>query len=158
MESNDGRAASPSDSGWITRLRRAFGGGRSRRKVDSLAESAPPAPATSSCTVGIPAMESVVPIDCTPQQFKMFAEGSRLSVSNVPHAKSTMTNKTAISQTQSSRSYAIPGVEKKLKSLFHVPDNRVTLKLFGSKNGIQKEEERRKNCRHWVIHPCSKFR
>ena len=45
-----------------------------------------------------------------------------------------------------------------IKSLFHVWDNRLAMKLFGSKWGIKKEEERLENCPYWVIHPCSKFR
>ena len=45
-----------------------------------------------------------------------------------------------------------------VKSFFHVWDNRLALKLFGSKQGIKKEEERLENCPYRVIHPCSKFR
>lgn len=44
------------------------------------------------------------------------------------------------------------------RGLFLVDDNRVALKLFGSRIGIQREEERLKNCGHCVIHPCSRFR
>ena len=159
MEDSTERAVG--SSGWIGRLRGSFRGGRTQRKVHSMEESAPP----SSCSrAGIPAMESTlldVPIDCTPQQFKILSGASISGTGhqNVSRGRSVPTCKSAISQCQSTKSHAIPGVERKLlKSLFHVPDNRLTLKLFGSKNEIKKEEERRKNCRHWVIHPCSKFR
>ena len=53
------------------------------------------------------------------------------------------------------------GIERRksfLGNLFQVWDNRLALKLFGSRKGILKEEERLKNCQHRVIHPCSKFR
>jgi len=52
------------------------------------------------------------------------------------------------------------GLERRnvIRSLFNIWDNRLALKLYGSKRGIKKEEERLKNCPHWVIHPCSKFR
>ena len=59
---------------------------------------------------------------------------------------------------RSSRSQVFPIVKNKVNSLFHVWDNRFALKIFGSRNGIMREEERRKNSKHWIIHPCSKFR
>ena len=69
----------------------------------------------------------------------------------VPPSTSAVSKKSAISQ-------MIPNAEKKFGSLFHVWDTRFSMKLFSSQNGIRKEEERRKNCKHWIIHPCSKFR
>ena len=52
------------------------------------------------------------------------------------------------------------GIERTsfIGSFFQVWDNRLALKLFGSRQGILKEEERLQNCQHRVIHPCSKFR
>ena len=43
-------------------------------------------------------------------------------------------------------------------SLFHIWDNHLSLKLFGTKKRIIEELERQENINHWVIHPCSKFR
>ena len=59
---------------------------------------------------------------------------------------------------RSTMSQIIPNSENRFRTLFRVWDTRLSMKLFGSKNGIRKEEERRKNCKHWIIHPCSKFR
>ncbi len=36
-------------------------------------------------------------------------------------------------------------------------DNKLAMKLFGSKKGVLKEKLRQKNAGHWVIHPCSNF-
>lgn len=59
---------------------------------------------------------------------------------------------------RSAISQVIPNAENKFRTLFTVWDTRLSMKLFGSQNGIRKEEERRKSCKHWIIHPCSKFR
>lgn len=59
---------------------------------------------------------------------------------------------------RSAISQMIPNAENRFRTLFTVWDTRLSMKLFGSKNGIRKEEERRKNCKHFIIHPCSKFR
>ena len=59
---------------------------------------------------------------------------------------------------RSTMSQIIPNTENRFRTLFRVWDTRLSMKLFGSKNGIRKEEERRKNCKHCIIHPCSKFR
>lgn len=62
---------------------------------------------------------------------------------------------------ESVRSNATLGIERRrsfIGSLFQVSDNRLALRLFGSRKGILKEVERLKNCQHRVIHPCSKFR
>lgn len=64
----------------------------------------------------------------------------------------------SVRSVRSTISQAIPNAENKFRTLFTVWDTRLSMKLFGSKNGIRKEEERRKNCKHWIIHPCSKFR
>ena len=45
-----------------------------------------------------------------------------------------------------------------LKTLFHVQDNKISLKLFGSKRGVREEQERQEKIGYYVIHPCSIFR
>ena len=45
-----------------------------------------------------------------------------------------------------------------IRSIFHVSDNRLSHKLFGSRRGVKQEVERMKKCHHCVIHPCSPFR
>ncbi len=44
------------------------------------------------------------------------------------------------------------------KSLFNVWNNKLTLRLFGTKKKILEEQQRQENISHWVIHPFSKFR
>ncbi|XP_071548491.1 potassium/sodium hyperpolarization-activated cyclic nucleotide-gated channel 3 isoform X15 [Panulirus ornatus] len=60
---------------------------------------------------------------------------------------------------------APPGVEPKpsflknqLQALFQPTDNRLAMKLFGSKKALMKERIRQKAAGHWIIHPCSNFR
>ncbi len=72
----------------------------------------------------------------------------------VPPSSSAVSGRTV----RSNVSQIIPNAENKFRTLFRVWDTRLSMKLFGSKNGIRKEEERHKNCKHWIIHPCSKFR
>ncbi|XP_071446391.1 potassium/sodium hyperpolarization-activated cyclic nucleotide-gated channel 3 isoform X1 [Hetaerina americana] len=56
------------------------------------------------------------------------------------------------------------GVEKQsflknqLQALFQPTDNKLAMKLFGSKKALMKERIRQKAAGHWVIHPCSNFR
>ncbi|XP_076356642.1 potassium/sodium hyperpolarization-activated cyclic nucleotide-gated channel 2-like [Tachypleus tridentatus] len=45
-----------------------------------------------------------------------------------------------------------------LQSLFQPSDNKLAMKLFGSKKALMNERIRQKAAGHWVIHPCSKFR
>lgn len=45
-----------------------------------------------------------------------------------------------------------------ISSLFQVSDNKLALKLFGSRNALQKEKQRQKESGDFVIHPCSSFR
>lgn len=58
-----------------------------------------------------------------------------------------------------------PGVEPKpsflknqLQALFQPTDNKLAMKLFGSKKALMKERIRQKAAGHWIIHPCSNFR
>ena len=41
---------------------------------------------------------------------------------------------------------------------FVVWDNNFSLKLLGSKNAIEKEEERRLSLNYFIIHPCCRFK
>ena len=43
-------------------------------------------------------------------------------------------------------------------AMFQPSDNRLAMKLFGSKKGVAKERQRQKEAGHWIIHPCSTFR
>lgn len=45
-----------------------------------------------------------------------------------------------------------------LQALFQPTDNKLAMKLFGSKKALMKERIRQKAAGHWVIHPCSSFR
>ena len=45
-----------------------------------------------------------------------------------------------------------------LQTLFQPTDNRLAMKLFGSKKALMKERIRQKAAGHWIIHPCSSFR
>jgi len=45
-----------------------------------------------------------------------------------------------------------------LRAMFHVADNRLAMKLFGSHNALLKEKQRQKAIGNFVIHPCSNFR
>ncbi|XP_039314494.1 potassium/sodium hyperpolarization-activated cyclic nucleotide-gated channel 3 isoform X2 [Solenopsis invicta] len=59
----------------------------------------------------------------------------------------------------------LPGQEVKqsflknqLQALFQPTDNKLAMKLFGSKKALMKERIRQKTAGHCVIHPCSNFR
>ena len=43
-------------------------------------------------------------------------------------------------------------------SMLQPSDNKLAMKLFGSKKGVLKEKLRQQNVGHWIIHPCSNFR
>jgi len=45
-----------------------------------------------------------------------------------------------------------------LRAMFHVADNRLAMKLFGSHNALLKEKQRQRAIGNFVIHPCSSFR
>lgn len=49
-------------------------------------------------------------------------------------------------------------IRNQLQALFQPTDNRLAMKLFGSKKALMKERIRQKNVGHWIIHPCSNFR
>ena len=49
-------------------------------------------------------------------------------------------------------------VRRQLWTMLSPTDNRLSMKLFGSRKGIQKEKRRLKAAGHFIIHPCSKFR
>lgn len=49
-------------------------------------------------------------------------------------------------------------LKNQLQQWFQPTDNRLAMKLFGSKKALVKERIRQKTAGHWVIHPCSSFR
>ncbi|XP_054724920.1 potassium/sodium hyperpolarization-activated cyclic nucleotide-gated channel 2-like [Uloborus diversus] len=49
-------------------------------------------------------------------------------------------------------------MRSQLEALFQPSDNKLAMKLFGSKKALMKERIRQKAAGHFVIHPCSKFR
>ncbi|KAM3963198.1 hyperpolarization activated cyclic nucleotide gated potassium channel Ih isoform 3-T3 [Aphomia sociella] len=49
-------------------------------------------------------------------------------------------------------------LRNQLQALFQPTDNKLAMKLFGSKKALMKERIRQKAAGHWVIHPCSSFR
>ncbi|KAG5682818.1 hypothetical protein PVAND_012143 [Polypedilum vanderplanki] len=49
-------------------------------------------------------------------------------------------------------------LKNQLQAWFQPTDNRLAMKLFGSKKALVKERIRQKTAGHWVIHPCSSFR
>lgn len=49
-------------------------------------------------------------------------------------------------------------IRNQLQALFQPTDNKLAMKLFGSKKALMKERIRQKETGHWVIHPCSSFR
>ncbi|XP_035707444.1 potassium/sodium hyperpolarization-activated cyclic nucleotide-gated channel 1 isoform X2 [Folsomia candida] len=49
-------------------------------------------------------------------------------------------------------------IRNQLQALFQPTDNKLAMKLFGSKKALMKERIRQKNAGHWIIHPCSNFR
>ena len=53
---------------------------------------------------------------------------------------------------------AIGHIRDQLRAMFQVADNRLALKLFGSRNALLKEKRRQKAVGNFVIHPCSNFR
>ncbi|XP_076681737.1 hyperpolarization activated cyclic nucleotide gated potassium channel Ih isoform X2 [Andrena cerasifolii] len=51
-----------------------------------------------------------------------------------------------------------PRFRNQLQAMFHVTDNKLAMKLYGSQKGLMKERIRQEAAGHWVIHPCSSFR
>ncbi|XP_037081764.1 potassium/sodium hyperpolarization-activated cyclic nucleotide-gated channel 2-like isoform X2 [Pollicipes pollicipes] len=49
-------------------------------------------------------------------------------------------------------------IRNQLQNLFQPTDNKLAMKLFGSKKALMKERIRQKAAGHWIIHPCSNFR
>ncbi|XP_063225139.1 potassium/sodium hyperpolarization-activated cyclic nucleotide-gated channel 2 isoform X1 [Bacillus rossius redtenbacheri] len=49
-------------------------------------------------------------------------------------------------------------LKNQLQALFQPTDNKLAMKLFGSKKALMKERIRQRAAGHWVIHPCSSFR
>lgn len=57
-------------------------------------------------------------------------------------------------QKQSTSSY----LKEQFLSFFQPSDNKLALKLFGSKNAVIQEKRRQQKEAKWIIHPCSSFR
>ncbi|CAL8098393.1 unnamed protein product [Calicophoron daubneyi] len=55
---------------------------------------------------------------------------------------------------QSTSSY----LKEQFLAFFQPSDNKLAMKLFGSKNALLKEKKRQAQQGKWVIHPCSSFR
>ncbi|CAH8504713.1 unnamed protein product [Schistosoma turkestanicum] len=55
---------------------------------------------------------------------------------------------------QSTSSY----LKEQFQAFFQPSDNKLAMKLFGSKNALLKEKRRQVQQGKWVIHPCSNFR
>jgi len=53
---------------------------------------------------------------------------------------------------------APPYLRDQLRAMFQVADNRLAMKLFGSRNALLKEKQRQNAVGNFVIHPCSNFR
>jgi hypothetical protein len=49
-------------------------------------------------------------------------------------------------------------MRSQIESLFQASDNKLAMKLFGSKKALMNERLRQKESGHWIIHPCSNFR
>ncbi|KAI1301799.1 Potassium/sodium hyperpolarization-activated cyclic nucleotide-gated channel 2 [Halotydeus destructor] len=49
-------------------------------------------------------------------------------------------------------------MRNQLEALFQPSDNKLAMKLFGSRKALMKERARQKESGHWIIHPCSDFR
>lgn len=62
-----------------------------------------------------------------------------------------------ISDHEPDGSWTVAGVFRKV---FHAsPDNKLAIKLFGSKKGVLLEKKRQdRGCRKWMVHPYSHFR
>ena len=49
-------------------------------------------------------------------------------------------------------------MRSQIEALFQPSDNKLAMKLFGSKKALMNERLRQKESGHWIIHPCSTFR
>lgn len=49
-------------------------------------------------------------------------------------------------------------MRNQIEALFQPSDNKLAMKLFGSKKALMNERLRQKESGHWIIHPCSNFR
>lgn len=49
-------------------------------------------------------------------------------------------------------------MRSQIESLFQPSDNKLAMKLFGSKKALMKERMRQRQSGLWIIHPCSNFR
>ena len=48
--------------------------------------------------------------------------------------------------------------KEQIVAFFQPSDNKLAMKLFGTRSALQKERRRQQQTGHWIIHPCSNFR
>ncbi|XP_023333730.1 potassium/sodium hyperpolarization-activated cyclic nucleotide-gated channel 3, partial [Eurytemora carolleeae] len=72
-----------------------------------------------------------------------------------PQPTSPMARNSVSSDTKSQSS---GWVRSQLQNIFAPTDNKLAMKLFGSKKALMQERVRQKAAGHWIIHPCSSFR
>ncbi len=145
---------STSGAGWRKRLSQAVAGPKVAAELEEGDDSRRHT-ITSTCGVDVPLRcFSTLPRPSVATEIRVVpqlaSEPARMSPVPVPALETTFS---VGSFQRNSR-----GFKNKFCNLFHVWDNRFTLKVFGSRNGIRREEERRRHCKRFVIHPCSKFR
>ena len=68
-----------------------------------------------------------------------------------------MCTDTVIGASVSKQSYD-SGFKSQIFSFFQASDNKLAMKLFGSKSALLKEKRRQQAANTWIIHPCSNFR
>ncbi|VEL12936.1 unnamed protein product [Protopolystoma xenopodis] len=56
------------------------------------------------------------------------------------------------------RTSASAYLKEQFLSFFQPSDNKLAMKLFGTKNALNKERRRQQQQGKWIIHPCSSFR
>ncbi|GAA28172.1 potassium/sodium hyperpolarization-activated cyclic nucleotide-gated channel 4 [Clonorchis sinensis] len=54
--------------------------------------------------------------------------------------------------------YQSPTLKEQFFSFFQPTDNKLAMKLFGTKNALNREKLRQEQHGKWIIHPCSNFR
>lgn len=85
-----------------------------------------------------------------------------LSGSSVYVTPSEAESPSKADQTQSSGSVPVQSagiyLREQIISFFQPSDNKLAMKLFGTKKALMVEKLRQKDAARWIIHPCSNFR
>ncbi|KER32402.1 hypothetical protein T265_01461 [Opisthorchis viverrini] len=71
--------------------------------------------------------------------------------------KLTMTNG-FVEEECDAKVYQSPTLKEQFFSFFQPTDNKLAMKLFGTKNALNREKLRQEQHGKWIIHPCSNFR